>query len=611
VSDDHVRDFAAALGLDHQKELPGGFRLASIRQGRRVEVKLARGDEGLRLYLEPSGPGACFARTKRFRVSYQTPEWGSVPTAVVEAFVRRLAAAEMALSPALVEALHADPPPVVDRGARPRFADPSPEVAAGRTPAPPRRPLAVLGQSEPIPKREGSGRLRITLANVCEEAFGYGPAASEYLRAKLLSVPEIADRVEVSILFLGGTDCEAFADRIAAQDPDLVGFTCYSWNLASTAETTRRLRQKMGVRPAIVWGGTSFALLRERHDWFTWWSDVDAVAVGSGEQTIVDLVARLLSIGPGRGLGEGPIRGTMRSVDGRLLIGDPARVPLSLEEVPSPYQMDTAIRVQRPFIEMARGCLFQCAFCSDARVSREGRWLTASIDRIARDVAAVVAWPGTTDIPAGASTANMSEAVFAEMCEGIRRGDPGQKLSYGLQIYPSIAKPSLREALRGVRVRRIGIGVQSLTPETWRPMRRKTSIEDARKAVSLLHDLGTIYITVLLGMPGETYQSFVDMIEELLTIEGCCIVVHRLLILPGTQFHQQHERWGLRFDPELYYRVMSSSTMSNDDLRRAQHWVRNRSVQAGFGAPGELRLDWTNSDDMPLSFDSPTYTSQG
>jgi radical SAM superfamily enzyme YgiQ (UPF0313 family) len=604
VSEASVRDFVAALGLDLQQELAGGFRLASVRQGRRVEVTLVRGDAGLKLYLEPPGAGACYARTRLFRVSYQTPEWGSVPTAVVDAFVRRLAAAEARLPPALVEALHDEPPPLVDRAARPLFAEPS------RAVGPVRRPLAILGQTEAIPRRTGEARLRITLANVCEEAFGYGPAASEYLRAKLLSVPEIADQVDVSILFLGGTDCEAFAEQIAAQEPDLVGFTCYSWNLASTAETTRRLRQKTGGRATVVWGGTSFAMLRERHDWFTWWSDVDAVAVGSGEQTIVDLVTRLLARGPGRGLGDGAIRGTMRSVDGRLLIGEPARVPASLEEVPSPYQMGTAIRVERPFIEMARGCLFQCAFCSDARVSREGRWLTASVDRIAKDVAAVVAWPGTTDIPAGASTANMSEAVFAEMCEGIRRGDPGQKLSYGLQIYPSIARPSLREALRGVRVRRIGIGVQSLTPETWRPMRRKTSIEDARKAVGLLSDLGTIYITVLLGMPGETYQSFVDMVEELLTIEGCCIVVHRLLILPGTQFHQQHERWGFSFDPDLYYRVLSSSTMSNDDLRRAQLYVRNRSVQAGFGAPGELRLDWTNSDDMPLSFDSPTYTSQ-
>ena len=52
------------------------------------------------------------------------------------------------------------------------------------------------------------------LANLCEEAWGYGPGSSEYLHAELLAAP------------------------------DLAGFTCFSWNLTDSGDTCRELRRR-------------------------------------------------------------------------------------------------------------------------------------------------------------------------------------------------------------------------------------------------------------------------------------------------------------------------------------------------------------------------------
>lgn len=554
----------------------GPFRIERVRSGKEPEIVVVRDDAAVTIRLSRRDQGArAYRRTARFGVAY-APEPGRAPALpVVDAFVARLALHE-----------HELPEPLLDE----LFA-PASDVA-------PEGGVRVLRHTD---RALGRRAARVVLVNLCEDACGYGPGASEYLRAQLLADPAIAERIELTLLFMSGIDTAGFAEQIAACDPDLVGFSCYSWNLDATARTSRRLRQLVGPRATIVWGGCSFSLLHERDDWFAWWDVVDAVAIGSGERTIVDLVSRLLE--RGSGLGDTAVRGAWIRAGDRLVRGERALAPRALDQVASPYALGAAFRVPRPYVEMARGCRFECAFCSDARSSREGIWLTNGVERVASDIAAITAWPEARAIDAGASTANVSDAHFADVCEGLRRGDPEQRLSYSLQLYPAIVRPAQREALRGVRVERITLGVQSFTQETWGPMRRKSTLDHMRRAVDVLQGAGPLSASVVLGLPGETHASFVSMLDELSSIEDLSITVNRLLVLPGTQFHAQHERHGLAFDADRFYRVQNSSTMSADDLRRAQEHVLERAARLGRTSRGWRRIDWTNFDQQRLAFE--------
>jgi tRNA A37 methylthiotransferase MiaB len=578
-----------------------GYAIREVVPGTPAKVHLARDGSALVIRLLSPTDSRVYKKTQRFGVAYEKPEGAVVDIAAVDAFVRELARVEREMSEAEVAALFspAESPTEEERRAK------SNASVAQKDPPRIRHALEVFRHRD-LPKSAAGRPLRIVLANLCQDSQGYGPGASEYLRAKLLSVPEIAEQVEITILFLTGSDTKAFAEQIATHDPDLVGFTCYSWNLEATAETTRKLREQLGRAPrgpVIAWGGCSFALLRERSDWFGWWNDIDLVAIGSGEQTIVDLAMRLLSGADRRTLDTAPIRGTIRMIDGQRVDGGPAVTPKSLLEVPSPYQLGTAFRVARPYVEMARGCTFQCAFCSDARVSREGLWLPLTRDRIAADIGAIARWSEVREIDAGSSTANVSEEHFTDVCEAIRLGDPERKIAYSLQMYPAIVRQSQRDALSGIRVKRIAIGAQSSSPETWKPMRRKTTLEHIRKSTNILRGVGPLYLTVILGLPGETYESFKQMMDDLLAVDDVSIVVHRLLALPGTQFHQRHEEFGIEFDPSCFYRVRSTSSMNNADLKRAQALVQTRAHLGGRTSLGERRIDWTNFDDQELAFD--------
>jgi radical SAM superfamily enzyme YgiQ (UPF0313 family) len=451
---------------------------------------------------------------------------------------------------------------------------------------------------------------RIVLVNLCEDACGYGPSSSEYLRAELLASPDLRDRISVEILFLEQHGPEQAVERVLAEQPDLVGFTCFSWSIRESGEVCRLLKRRMPELP-IVWGGVSFALFHERRDWFTWWDCVDAVAVGSGEYTLVDLVRYLIVQEQPRRIAHA-LPGLVVCHDRKLEQGPPARVPESLDAFASPYLAGVRHRCHQPFIEMARGCRFQCGFCSDARASRENAWRIHSAERIAAEIAEVARWPGVDAIDAGSSTANINDAEFERVCDAIRVGDPRQRLAYTFQMYPALSRPSQRAALAGIRIDKLCFGVQSTTAETWGPIKRKTTLDHMRRAMDVFDGVGPIQASLLLGLPGETFASFKRTFEDLRAL-GFILCVNRLLVLPGTQLHRDHERFGLEFDPELYYRITRTPTMSDDDMRRAMDFVMEcawSTPRAGGRYPPVM---WTNfyvQETMfaPIQFSRPGET---
>lgn len=432
----------------------------------------------------------------------------------------------------------------------------------------------------------------VILVNLCEDACGYGPSSSEYLRAELEATKDLADRVRVEILFLERTSHEQAAERILQSSPDLVGFTCFSWSIRESGEVSRILKKKDPSLP-IVFGGCSFALFRERRDWFRYWDVVDAVAVGSGEYTLVDLVRHLVDKPKPRRIDQA-LPGLAVNKGGSIEIGPPARAPEKLDDYASPYLSGVRHRCQQPFIEMARGCKFQCTFCSDARHSREDAFRVHSVDRIAAEIAAVSRWPDVEWIDAGSSTANINDDEFFRVCDAIRMGDPEARLQYTFQMYPALARPAQRQALDGVRIDKLCFGVQSTTAETWGPIKRKTTLDHMRRSMSVFEGVGPMQASLLLGLPGETLDSFKKTFSDLRSM-GWIVCVNRLLVLPGTQLHRDHESFGLEFDEDLYYRVTRTPQMSPDDLKKAQDFVMEQAwAEAGKQEGRYPPIMWTN-----------------
>jgi hypothetical protein len=174
-------------------------------------------------------------------------------------------------------------------------------------------------------------------------------------------------------------------------------------------------------------------------------------------------------------------------------------------------------------------------------------------------------------------------------------------------MYPALSRPAQRAALDGIRVGRLCFGVQSFTPDTWKPILRRTTLEHLDRSMAVFGGTGTLQVSLLLGLPGETLGGFKRTFDQCRE-RGWNVCVNRLLVLPGTQLHRDHERFGLRFHEDVYYRVTESNTMSNDDLRRAQEFVVERSVSLPARTEGRHPpITWTNFDHQPTMFAATSF----
>jgi hypothetical protein len=114
-----------------------------------------------------------------------------------------------------------------------------------------------------------------------------------------------------------------------------------------------------------------------------------------------------------------------------------------------------------------------------------------------------------------------------------------------------------------------------------------------------------------LGLPGETFESFRAVYDELSRYPELRLVVNRLLVLPGTQLHLQRRALGIEIEEDRYYRVRSTPSMSARDLLRAQDYVVERACALpDLVQGGEARVRWVNFD-AQRSFAAPAQYGAG
>lgn len=266
----------------------------------------------------------------------------------------------------------------------------------------------------------------------------------------------------------------------------------------------------------------------------------DYVAVGEGEQILVDFINCLLS---GRPLNE--IKGIAYQHDGQLVRHGRGEL-IDLNDYPPfapQHHMFGAI-------EITRGCIYACKFCQTPYVSK-ARFRHRNIDNIVHYAALMrdhgfrdYRFISPTSLSYGSPDDRVNlaaiEALLSRMRETI--GDEA-RLFFG--TFPSEIRPEhiSREALHLIRRYadndNLIIGGQSGSQRILDSSKRGHSVEAVVQAVKLCVDEGFLpNVDFLFGLPGETpddVQQTLDLAQTLGDL-GAKIHNHTFMPLPGTPF---------------------------------------------------------------------------
>ena len=132
------------------------------------------------------------------------------------------------------------------------------------------------------------------------------------------------------------------AEKLLQQQPKIIGFGVYIWNVEAVSKTVELIKQ-VSPETVIVLGGPEVSYLPDKPGVV----DVaDYVVMGAAEKSFAELCRLILS-------GHKPLVKEIQSDE----------LPLDQLQLPYEYYSDADIKNRLIYVEASRGCPFKCEFC--------------------------------------------------------------------------------------------------------------------------------------------------------------------------------------------------------------------------------------------------------
>jgi len=388
-----------------------------------------------------------------------------------------------------------------------------------------------------------------------EEIFPVGTAGSQinywqplgtlYLGACLR---EAGHEVE----FLDGSfmSHEDILRRVAALRPDFAGIysTTFGWpGAVRTADGIKALDPGIftcvgGPYPTAV----GEACLGEGC------TAVDAVVVGEGEDTVVEILDRMQS---GRDLAG--VAGVIARTEGgilrnpsRPLIEDLDRLPFPARELlgdRSRYIPAAGTYRRKPvaLIMTSRGCDRRCLFCFQMDPERKSGTRGVryrSVDNVLREIEQCLA-EGYREIKFIDDSLAADRGRAMEIAAEIRR----RRLDFTwfASVCANQADPELFRAMKGAGCWAVLIGGESGVQKNLNTIRKGVTLERIRDAVHAAKAAGLrVTVPFIFGIPGETYEDALRTIEFAVDLDPDLANFHALTPFPGTPLYDRAAEFG-------------------------------------------------------------------
>ncbi|MBB5148515.1 MULTISPECIES: B12-binding domain-containing radical SAM protein [Ureibacillus] len=345
--------------------------------------------------------------------------------------------------------------------------------------------------------------------------------------------------------------------------PDLVGFSCYIWNIEETIKVIQMLRV-VSPHTKIVLGGPEVSY--DVHYWLRRLEGlVDFIIMGEGEYSFKQLLRYVHGEIP---LEEVP--GIAYLQDGKMNI-HPQPKKIDLRELPSPFRFEedrASISKRIQYIETSRGCPFSCQFCLSS-IEVGVRYFNR--EKIKDDIRYLMA-NGAKTIKFVDRTFNISRSYAMDMFQFlIDEHVPG--VVFQFEITADIMRPEVIQFLNDnapAGLFRFEIGVQSTNDLTNELVKRRQNFEKLKRTVTMVKEGGKIdqHLDLIAGLPEEDYESFRKTFNDVFAMRPEELQLGFLKLLRGTGLRIEAEKFGYTYVDIAPYEILSNNVLSFDEIIR-------------------------------------------
>ena len=404
--------------------------------------------------------------------------------------------------------------------------------------------------------------------------FTHSAIGLRYIYANMQELQKDTSILEFSI----NDAIQTVAEKILLHKPDIIGLGVYIWNASEIRELIHILK-KVSPETTIVLGGPEVTYLPFRVNY----DDADYIIQGEGDLAFYQLCKNIISQ-------------TQRERIVKMTLP-------KLKEIALPYKYytDDDIKNRYIYVEISRGCPFECEFCLS---SMDEKVRAFDLDEVL--AAFEELWQrGARNFKFVDRTFNLNMKAANRILDFFLAKEPPYFAHF--EVIPDHFPASLREKIKSFPhgALQLEIGIQTLNLEIANNISRQLKLDKIKENIAFLENETTahIHLDLIVGLPGESLESFGANLDELMQMSSCEIQIGILKKLSGTHISRHDETFGMVYSDIPPYDILKNSQLSFEDIQIMKRFARFWDLFYNSGNfKRSVKLLWDDGTQTPKVF---------
>ena len=350
---------------------------------------------------------------------------------------------------------------------------------------------------------------------------------------------------------------------IYLEQPDVVCFSCYIWNISFVRELVPDLKK---ILPQVeFWAGgpevsyDAVEFLKKNPAFF-------GVMVGEGEETFHELAGYYIERKPETLSG---IRGVAFRDENkdRDIVHTGWRELMDLSKVPFAYSNLTEFKNRIIYYESSRGCPFSCSYCLSS-IDKKLRF--RDIELVKKELQFFID-NKVPQVKFVDRTFNCKHDHAMEIWRYITEHDNGIT-NFHFEISADLLRAEELALMKTMRpgLIQLEIGVQSTNPQTIKAIRRTMDFEKLKGIVEQIHSFGNIHqhLDLIAGLPYEGYDSFHKSFCDVYALHPEQFQLGFLKVLKGSHMMEMTGEYQILYKDREPYEVLSTAWLTYGEILR-------------------------------------------
>ena len=350
---------------------------------------------------------------------------------------------------------------------------------------------------------------------------------------------------------------------IYLEQPDVVCFSCYIWNISFVRELVPDLKK---ILPQVeFWAGgpevsyDAVEFLKKNPAFF-------GVMVGEGEETFHELAGYYIERKPETLSG---IRGVAFRDEnkGRDIVHTGWRELMDLSKVPFAYSNLTEFKNRIIYYESSRGCPFSCSYCLSS-IDKKLRF--RDIELVKKELQFFID-NKVPQVKFVDRTFNCKHDHAMEIWRYITEHDNGIT-NFHFEISADLLRAEELALMKTMRpgLIQLEIGVQSTNPQTIKAIRRTMDFEKLKGIVEQIHSFGNTHqhLDLIAGLPYEGYDSFHKSFCDVYALRPEQFQLGFLKVLKGSHMMEMTGEYQILYKDREPYEVLSTAWLTYGEILR-------------------------------------------